>query len=112
MEEQELDNSSTKGLPLKQSRKKKLRKELQGKFKKSQPLMFNEESEEGFEAWLINMRKYFQVYECKSNLKSWLATYQLQGKVSLWWDRLKQSMVLKVKSWNGKHLKKNQREIS
>ena len=41
------------------------------------------------EAWLINMNKYFQVYEYKSNLTARLAIYQLIEKATLWWEEVK-----------------------
>ena len=41
------------------------------------------------EAWLINMNKYFQVYEYNSNLKVRLAIYQLREKATLWWEEVK-----------------------
>jgi len=41
------------------------------------------------EAWLINMNKYFQLYEYDYNLKALLAIFQLQGKATLWWEEVK-----------------------
>lgn len=41
------------------------------------------------EAWLIDMGKYFQIYEYTDRLKGWLAVYQLRGKVTLWWEEIK-----------------------
>lgn len=49
------------------------------------PPMFDGEKEEDAKALLLNMTKYFQVYDYESNLKARLAIYQLQGKVALWW---------------------------
>ena len=43
------------------------------------------ESEEAFEPWLLNITKYFQIFKYSDELKSWLAIYQLSGKVVLWW---------------------------
>lgn len=54
--------------------------ELQGDFKKIQPLTFNGESKEATEAWLVNINKYFHIYEYNDKLKDHLAIYQLQGK--------------------------------
>lgn len=45
--------------------------------------------EEAAEAWLINMNKYFQLYEYDHNLKARLAIFQLQGKDTLWWEEVK-----------------------
>ena len=41
------------------------------------------------EAWLINMNKYFQVYEYNRNLKARLAIYKLREKATLWWEEVK-----------------------
>ena len=45
--------------------------------------------EEVAEAWLINMKKYFQVYEYIKNIKARLAIYQLREKATLWWEEVK-----------------------
>ena len=39
------------------------RVELQGEFRKIKPPHFDGEQEEAAEAWIINMNKYFQLYE-------------------------------------------------
>lgn len=41
------------------------------------------------EAWLINMNKYFQIYEYDENFRERLEIYQLQGKNTLWWEEIK-----------------------
>eukprot|EP00253_Pinus_taeda_P036316 PITA_36316 len=63
--------------------------ELQGEFRKINPPHFDGEQEEAAEAWLINMNKYFQLYEYDHNLKARLAIFQLQGKATLWWEEVK-----------------------
>eukprot|EP00253_Pinus_taeda_P029666 PITA_29666 len=63
--------------------------ELHGKFRKIKPPHFEGESEEAGEAWLINMNKYFQVYEYDHHLKARLAIFQLQAKATLWWEEVK-----------------------
>jgi len=35
------------------------------------------------------MSKYFEVYNYPSNLRAILATYQLIGKATLWWEESK-----------------------
>eukprot|EP00253_Pinus_taeda_P016846 PITA_16846 len=72
-----------------QQSSKKQRVELQGEFRKIKPPHFDGEQEEAAEAWLINMNKYFQVYEYNHNLKARLAIFQLQGKATLWWEEVK-----------------------
>ena len=42
--------------------------EFQGGFKKLRPPMFDGESKEYFEAWLLNIKRYFQVYKYDENL--------------------------------------------
>lgn len=81
--EEESDNVSNHRT---QKRKKV---ELQGEFQKIKPPLFNGEQEEVTEAWLINMNKYFQLYEYNHNLKARLAIFQLQGKSTLWWEEVK-----------------------
>lgn len=63
--------------------------ELQGEFRKIKPPLFDGEQEEAVEAWLINMNKYFSLYEYDHNLKVRLAIFQLQGKATLWWEEVK-----------------------
>ena len=67
----------------------KQKKELQGEFLKIKPPSYDGEKEEDDDAWLLNMIKYFQVYEYESNLKARLVVYQLQGKATLWWEETK-----------------------
>jgi len=63
--------------------------ELQGEFRKIKPPHFDGQHEEAAHAWLINMNKYFQLYEHDHNLKARLAIFQLQGKATLWWEEIK-----------------------
>eukprot|EP00253_Pinus_taeda_P018772 PITA_18772 len=72
-----------------QQTSKRQRMELQGEFRKIKPPHFDGEQEEAAEAWLINMNKYFQLYEYDHNLKARLAIFQLQGKATLWWEEIK-----------------------
>eukprot|EP00253_Pinus_taeda_P017453 PITA_17453 len=72
-----------------QQTSKRQRMELQGEFRKIKPPHFDREHEETVEAWLINMNKYFQLYEYDHNLKARLAIFQLQGKATLWWEEVK-----------------------
>eukprot|EP00253_Pinus_taeda_P031271 PITA_31271 len=72
-----------------QQTSKRQRVELQGEFRKIKPPYFDGEQEEAAEAWLINMNKYFQLYEYDHNLKARLAIFQLQGKATLWWEEVK-----------------------
>eukprot|EP00253_Pinus_taeda_P007451 PITA_07451 len=67
--------------------------ELQGEFWKIKPPHFDGESEEAAEAWLINMNKYFQVYEYDHHFKARLAVFQLQAKATLWWEEVKMQTI-------------------
>eukprot|EP00253_Pinus_taeda_P001689 PITA_01689 len=72
-----------------QQTSKRQRMELQGEFRKIKPPHFDGEHEEAAEAWLIDVNKYFQLYEYDHNLKARLAIFQLQGKATLWWEEVK-----------------------
>eukprot|EP00253_Pinus_taeda_P015625 PITA_15625 len=72
-----------------QQTSKRQKVELQGEFRKIKPPHFDGEQEEAAEAWIINMNKYFQLYEYDNNLKARLAIFQLQGKATLWWEEVK-----------------------
>jgi len=79
-EEGHLDNAFD------QKRNKRQKKKLQGELKKIKPSMFEGESEEVVEAWMIDMGKYFQIYEYTKKLKARIAIYELRGKATLWWE--------------------------
>eukprot|EP00253_Pinus_taeda_P029659 PITA_29659 len=72
-----------------QQTSKRQKVELQGEFQKIKPPHYDGEQEEAAEARLINMNKYFQLYEYDDNLKARLAIFQLQGKLTLWWEEVK-----------------------
>jgi hypothetical protein len=56
------------------------------------PPSFDGESKSGddVEAWLLGIRKYFQLDKYSSNLEARVATYHLHGKATMWWDQLNQ----------------------
>lgn len=62
---------------------------LHGEFKKIKPSLFEGESEEVVEAWMINTGKYFQIYEYTDKLKARIVVYQLRGEATLWWEEIK-----------------------
>ena len=64
---------------------------LEGDFKKIKPTSFDGESKTGeeAEAWLLDIKKYFQIYNYSSNMKVRMAIYNLKGKASIWWQDLK-----------------------
>ena len=59
--------------------------EMQGEFKKLRLTTFDGESEEKNEAWLLNIKRYFQVYRYDNNLRERLAIFQMSEKDALWW---------------------------
>jgi hypothetical protein len=65
---------------------------LQGELRKLKPPSFDGEREREYyvEAWLLGLRRYFQLHNCSSNLEDKISTYHLHGKVAMWWDQLKQ----------------------
>jgi hypothetical protein len=72
---------------------------LQGELRKIKPPTFNGEHKKGeeFEAWLLEMKKYFQLHDYPSMVEERITTYYLQGKASMWWDQLKQAKHLDEK---------------
>jgi hypothetical protein len=74
------------------------------------PPTFDGERKRGddVEAWLLGMRKYFQLHNYSSNLEVMVSKYHLHGKVSLRWNKLKQVKHIDENkiSWN------NSRNIS
>jgi len=47
---------------------------------------------------LLDIKKYFQIYNYSSNMKVRMAVYNLKGKASIWWQDLKISHGLKEKN--------------
>jgi len=73
---------------------------LDGAFKKIKPSNFDGESITGEEAesWLLDINKYFHIYNYSSNMKVKLVIYNLKGKANIWWKDLKLSKGLKEKN--------------
>ena len=112
LEEERGDNSS-KGTPsakdkTKPDRKRKQVDHLEGEFKKIKPATFDGESRTGEEAgaWLLDIKKYFHIYNYSNNMKVKMATYNLKGKASIWWQDLKLAKVLKEKQMEWSDFKK------
>jgi hypothetical protein len=63
---------------------------LEGEFNKIKPSTFDEESRTGeeVEATLLDIKKYFQIYNYSNNMKVRMAIYNLEGKESIWWEDL------------------------
>ena len=102
--ETEKGDSSSEGTPsaknkTKTDRKRKEIDHLEGEFKKIKTTTFDFESRtrEEVEAWLLDIKKYFQIYNYSSNMKVRMTIYNLKGKASIWWQALKLAKGLKEK---------------
>ena len=42
------------------------------------------------EAWLLGMRKYFQVQDYFENMKARVAIFNLIGRAFIWWEHFRQ----------------------
>ena len=73
---------------------------LEGEFKKNKPTTLDGESKirEEAEYWLLDIKKYFQIYNYSSNMKVRMAVYNLKGKACIWWQDLKISHGLEEKN--------------
>jgi hypothetical protein len=65
---------------------------FQGEIRKLKTPSFNgeREREDDVEAWLLGLKRYFQLHNYSSNLEARISTYHLHGKDAIWWDQLKQ----------------------
>ena len=70
-------------------------------FKKVIPPTFNGEIRNGqeVEAWILGVRKYFQVQYYSRNMKGRVAVFNLNGRASIWWEYLR-----KVKKINDRNI--------
>jgi len=65
---------------------------LQGELIKINPPSFDGENRKGEDAetLLLGVKKYFWLHDFSSNVEARIVAYHLQGKASMWLDRLKQ----------------------
>jgi hypothetical protein len=87
-------SSSSKTSSYSQRKQKKQKTSKSHKFeefKKVKPPSFDDEIKKGeeVEAWLLGLKKYFRVHDFSENLKARVATFNLNGKSSIWWEDLK-----------------------
>jgi len=94
--EDNLYNSTLQKFTPKTKTRKWHEEELLGEFKKIKPPNFDGQYEERAEAWILNMSKYFQIYNYPENLKARLVVYQKNGKYAIWWQEIK--IVNKIRS--------------
>ena len=73
---------------------------LEREFKKIKPTSFDGETRTGEEeeAWLLDIKKYFQIYNYASNMKARMSIYNLKWKAIIWWQDLNISQGLKYKN--------------
>ena len=78
--------SSRKG-----KRKRHHRERSRDEFKKAKPPMFDGEVKTGqeVEAWLLGIKKYFQVQDYSRNMKERVSIFNLNGRASIWWEHFK-----------------------
>ena len=76
----------------KQKRKKHHRDRSRDEFKKDKPHTFDVEVKAGqeVEAWLLGIKKYFQVLYYLGNMKARVAIFNMNGRASIWWEQFKQ----------------------
>jgi hypothetical protein len=56
---------------------------------------------EEVKAWMLEMKKYFQLHYCPLRVETRIVTYHLEENATMWWDKLKQAKHLDEKkiSW-------------
>ena len=81
---------------------------LEGEFKKVKPTNFDGESTTGeeVEAWMLDIKKYFQIYNYSNNVKVRMQIYNLKGNASIQWQDLKSSHGLKDNNMEWSEYKK------
>ena len=80
-------SSSCKG-----KRKRHHRDHSWDEFKKAKHPTFDDEvnTRQEDEAWLLGIKKYFQVQDYSGNMKARVAIFNLNGRESIWWEHFKQ----------------------
>ena len=72
-------------------RKRRYQNHSQDEFRKVKPPTFNGEvnNSQEAEAWLLGIRKYFQVQDYSRNMKARVAIFNLIGRASIWWEQFR-----------------------
>jgi hypothetical protein len=90
-----LEGSSSSRTSSYSRKKQKKKNPSKGKkfkeFRKSKPPSFDSEINKGeeAEAWLLGLKNYFRVHDFLEYMKAQVATFNLNGKASIWWEYLK-----------------------
>ena len=58
------------------------------------------------EEWLLGMRKYFRLHNYSSEMKAWLAIYNLNRKATRWWRDLKHTKKHELKEIHQSNFRK------
>ena len=91
-ESAERKDSSSNGTQNSENRAKSLRNRkidhMEGEFKNIKPTSFDGESKTGeeVEAWLLDIKNYFQIYNYSNNIKVRMTIYNLKRRANIWWQ--------------------------
>ena len=82
--------SSPERSPMRYKKRRFTQDELVGELRRIKPPNFDGEAKQGedVEAWLLVLRKLFQLHQYTPNMEARVAIYHLQGKATIWWDQL------------------------
>ena len=106
------DSEESSGDTSSSSRKKKIRRNhrdhSRDEFKKDKPPTFDGEIKTGqeAEAWLLGIKKYFQVQYYSGNMKARFSIFNLNGRASIWWEHFKQVKKISERRLKWKQFKK------
>ena len=89
-------------------RKKHHRHRSRDEFKKAKPPTFDGEIKIGqeAEAWLLGIKKYFQVHDYSGNMKARVSILNLNGRASIWWEHFKKVKRISERKLKWKQFKK------
>ena len=75
----------------KRKRKRHHRDRTRDEFKKAKPPTFDGEvkTRQEAKAWLLGIKKYFQVQDYSRNMKARVSIFNLNGMASIWWEHFK-----------------------
>lgn len=64
---------------------------MSNNFKKEKPPTFDGEmnKSQDAKAWFLGMRKLFRLHDYSENMKAIITTFNLKGKVDIWWEYVK-----------------------
>ena len=95
-------------LLIREKKKKHHRNRSRDELKKAKPPTFDSEVKIGqeAEAWLLGIKKYFQVHDYSGNMKARVAIFNLNGRASIWWEHFKQVKRISERRLKWKQFKK------